>query len=145
MWSLHQQFKSPGVLLELLILGSCPRPTESETVGVGPNSLSLTILNLENHFCKGILTVWDQVRQNILAHLFNISDLVMKEYLLSVHLHTLKSNYFEKSAAHSDGLHQNHMEGVLKCKFLDFWGSAFLSPHSQPICKNRTEILPRLL
>lgn len=46
----------PGRLLEMQIIGSCPRPTESWSVGVGPNHLledivraSLCSVNVESH------------------------------------------------------------------------------------------------
>lgn len=70
----------PGRLLEMLIIGSCPRPTESWSVGAGPNHLfediirvSLCSVNVESHSrpCRStcpwaprISVTWDFLRRH---------------------------------------------------------------------------------
>lgn len=59
--SLTAAAASPGKLLEMHILGPCPRPTESETLGTGPRDLFLVsppgssdvcMLKFVNHWAK---------------------------------------------------------------------------------------------
>lgn len=66
-------FPSPGNLLDMQILWLCPRPTESETLGMGPSHLCLRNLSSDLDACYSLRTFGRQLPLQALAHLHLIA------------------------------------------------------------------------
>ena len=74
------RIKSSGSLLELLVLGHCPRPTESETLSVRPNVVYLTIPKArEQHLCRNSYSVGSSTTKYFAVSIFGKGKVMLND------------------------------------------------------------------